>query len=128
MINAEIILSLKPKYCRLIFNGEKDIEIRKTIPHKGLPFRVFVYETKEGVGAVTGEFIVNRFWCNYQNYNDGYSCLTDKELFNYGKGKAYGWHIVDAVKYDKPIDLKTFGFDRAPQSWCYTKEEAQNEQ
>ena len=120
-INAKILLSLKPKYCDLIFGGIKDYEIRMTIPHNGLPFKVYAYETKVRTGAIVGEFIVDKYYTNYRNYIDGHSCLTDEELFNYGKGKAYGWHITNAVKYDNPIDLKTFGFDKAPQSWCYVK-------
>ena len=38
------------------------------------------------------------------------TCLTHKDLENYGKGKPlYGWHISDLKIYDKPKELSEFG-------------------
>lgn len=121
-INTEIILSLKPKWCEKIFSGEKNIEVRKTIPRKGLPFRVFVYETKEGKGAIVGEFVVDRVGCDYRNWDEGNSCMTKEELFEYGKGKAYGWCIASYKQYYISKKLSVFGLKRAPQSWCYVRQ------
>ena len=37
------------------------------------------------------------------------TCLTQKELCNYGKGKPlYAWHISDLKIYDKPKELSEF--------------------
>jgi hypothetical protein len=88
---------------------------------------VVVYETKEGRGAVVGEFVVHRFWSNYNNNCGGKSCLTDIEILKYGNGKAYGWEISDVVVYDVPNVLQEFGFDRAPQSWCYLRDGADSD-
>ncbi len=82
----------------------------------------------------------------------GKTCLTHKDLNNYGKGKTlYGWHISDLKIYDKPKDLSEFykpcpikekyncyscdcladndyggvctnNLTRPPQSWCYVEE------
>ena len=76
-----VLLSVKPKWCKLIFSGEKTIEARKTAPKLETPFKVYVYETlgkykscrrcaiwqtcplrspfgcSEGAGAVIGEFM-----------------------------------------------------------------------
>lgn len=41
-----ILMSIKPKWCEKIFNGEKTIEVRKTVPKLELPFKVYVYCTK----------------------------------------------------------------------------------
>ena len=42
-----VMLSIKPKYCRLIARGEKNIEVRKTRPTIETPFKCYIYCTKE---------------------------------------------------------------------------------
>lgn len=42
-----ILLSIKPKYVAKILNGEKTIEIRKTMPKCDLPIDVYIYCTKD---------------------------------------------------------------------------------
>lgn len=41
-----ILISIRPKWCEKIANGEKTIEIRKTAP-KEVPFKAYIYCTKE---------------------------------------------------------------------------------
>lgn len=41
-----ILISIKPQWVRKILNGEKTIEIRKTIPKCELPCKVYIYCTK----------------------------------------------------------------------------------
>ena len=41
-----ILISIKPKYVAKILNGEKTIEIRKTMPKCDLPIDVYIYCTK----------------------------------------------------------------------------------
>lgn len=41
-----VLISIKPKYCELIANGEKTIEVRKTAP-KEVPFKADIYCSKE---------------------------------------------------------------------------------
>lgn len=119
---VEIILSLKPWWWQAIVKGEKTVEIRKTIPRAGMPFKVFVYETKfQGRGKIVGEFMARRFWSNYKNSDGGASGLTDAEILKYGQGKAYGWEISEVQKYPIAKCLQEFGFNRPPQSWCYVK-------
>lgn len=38
-----ILMSIHPKWCEKIFNGEKTIEVRKTVPKLKTPFKVYVY-------------------------------------------------------------------------------------
>lgn len=69
-----VMISIRPKWCKLIFAGAKTVELRKSRPKKlKPPFRCYVYETKSetskpwvdpygfltlhGRGAVIGEFI-----------------------------------------------------------------------
>lgn len=41
-----VLMSIHPKWCEKIFNGEKTIEVRKTAPKLETPFTVYVYCTK----------------------------------------------------------------------------------
>lgn len=114
---------------------------------------------------VIGEFVCDKITdisvvvrnCN-EDYNHVYhndeckdSCLTWKELQDYGKGKSlYGWHISDLKIYYKPKELSEFkrwnrteenspcahtkwlypdckdckecNLTKSPKSWCYVEE------
>lgn len=37
------LISIKPKYCELIANGKKTIEVRKTKPKLETPFKCYIY-------------------------------------------------------------------------------------
>lgn len=129
-----ILMSIKPKWCEMIFSGKKTIEVRKTAP-KETPFKVYVYETQgatetpwvdedghliwKGRGQVIGEFVCGRVkeyrFSNYKaryNINDVdlmTTCLNHPDFIQYGKGKPlYGWHISDLKIYDKPRELSDF--------------------
>ena len=41
-----VLLSVRPKWCELIANGKKTIEVRKTKPKIGPPFKCYIYCTK----------------------------------------------------------------------------------
>lgn len=72
----KILLSVRPKYCELIFNGKKTIEVRRTRPKLEPPFEVLVYETK-------GQFIKSVKG----------ACTT----YGYGRGKVIGSFICDEI-------------------------------
>ena len=42
----EVLISIKPKWCELIANGQKTIEVRKTKPKLNTPFKCYIYCTK----------------------------------------------------------------------------------
>ena len=42
-----IMISIKPKYVAQILNGDKTIEIRKTMPKCDFPITVYLYCTKD---------------------------------------------------------------------------------
>ena len=51
------------------------------------------------------------------------ACLTQDEVETYGAGKdVYGWVISDLKIYDEYKGVDSFGLTKAPQSWCYVKE------
>jgi predicted transcriptional regulator len=127
-----VLISIQPKWCELIANGKKTVEVRKTKPKLETPFKVYIYMTKEynrGInscfyyykyGKVIGEFVCDKI-CEFEflendvfQYRNpvylGQSCLTYDELINYiGENKiGYGWHISDLVIYDNPKELSEF--------------------
>lgn len=63
-----VMISIRPKWCQKIADGEKTIEIRKTRPRLETPFKCYIYCTQGGValgmwgkhGKVIGEFTCDR--------------------------------------------------------------------
>lgn len=99
-----------------------------TYPECGYGYRV---ERK----TVFGEFLCDKSemlnnlfsWddteCGYHLPHNGESCLTKKDLEEYGKGKRlWGWHVSNYKYYKEPKSLADFGLTRPPQSWCYVEE------
>lgn len=137
-----VMLSIKPKYCELIANGKKTIEVRKTRPKIETPFKCYIYECMgkklyndyfdyEGCGKVIGEFICNEIQeikadnlvALYFNNPFNETCVTDLEMRKYANGKnLFLWHISNLAIYDEPKELREFGLTRPPQSWCYVEE------
>lgn len=44
----EVLISIQPKWCELIANGKKTIEVRKTRPKIETPFKCYIYCTLSG--------------------------------------------------------------------------------
>ena len=119
-----VLMSIKRKWCELIFGGEKTIEVRKVAPKLKPPFKVYVYESigqGEGAGAVVGEFVCDKVEENIPDYDPvfeeffysvfeyGNDCLSNKEIQKYGKGDTlYGLHITAPKRYDTPKELSEF--------------------
>lgn len=126
------MLSIRPKWCEKIVSGEKTIEVRKTRPKLGTPFKCYIYCTQSGValgawgkhGKVIGEFTCDRIdeydddtifsfrHEDYARWNDfglDRACMHPEDFQNYADGKwLYGWHISDLRIYDKPRELREF--------------------
>jgi len=51
-----VLISIKPKWCELIANGKKTVEVRKTRPKCAVPFKCYIYCTKDkGISFWTGK-------------------------------------------------------------------------
>lgn len=44
-MSKAVLISIRPKWCEKIVNGEKTIEIRKTRPRLETPFKCYIYCT-----------------------------------------------------------------------------------
>lgn len=126
-----IILSIHPKWAKLIYEGKKTLELRKTIPLKNVE-RVYLYETAP-ICKVTGFFkyfaytrITKKALKIYKDIVTENSCVALKDVKKYfGKSdKIFGWvcHAgSNSNIFSTPIPLSVFEIKRAPQSWCYTE-------
>lgn len=126
-----VLISIQPKWCELIANGKKTVEVRKTAPKLPTPFKCYIYCTKghfhkqysdsalawreNALGKVIGEFICDRITpATIDHIKDiaQASCLSLPEMWEYGrKSSAYdlfGWHISDLRIYDEPRPLSEF--------------------
>ena len=123
-MNKAVMISIHPKWCKLIANGKKIIEVRKTKPKLEMPFKVYIYETLgklgkevrwrvweyEGKGKVIGEFVcdkVEQICCRTVPYrktnNLGYEHFLDNGVyqvdgFEYGPDNAVVFERND-IKY-----------------------------
>lgn len=48
MSNKAVLMSIRPEWCKKILSGEKTVEVRKTCPVHGTPFKVYIYCTLAG--------------------------------------------------------------------------------
>jgi hypothetical protein len=125
-----VLISIQPKWCKLICSGEKTIEVRKNRPNCEVPFKCYIYCTKDkptftqsafcddiSNGKVIGEFVCDEIFTLWSGYagNNGDDCLTFDERECYlgfnedGSNRmGYGWHITDLVVYDEPRELSEF--------------------
>lgn len=59
-----IMISIKPKYCELIANGKKTIEVRKSKPKLETPFKCYIYCTN---GQDLNDFLMTSDRCHVLN-------------------------------------------------------------
>ena len=120
-----VLISIHPKWCEKIFNGQKTIEVRKSRPSIPTPFKVYVYMTKRKwifkllpflknrFAKVIGEFVCDEIIEDKRGENadvfSKYALLSLDEQKKYGANKPlYGWNISDLKIYDKPKELGEF--------------------
>lgn len=91
-----VLISIKPKYCSLIANGKKTIEIRKTRPKLETPFRCYIYCTKDK--PAMGK------WLDFDN-NNHITTMQDDDFDYYNKntvkkinGKVIGEFVCSQIK------------------------------
>ena len=84
-----VLISIRPQWCKKIASGKKTLEIRKTRPKLDTPFKVYIYQTQNGMvgtglftrageimgrsvknGKVIGEFVCD----NINEYSFGVDC------------------------------------------------------
>ena len=89
-----VLISIQPKWCELIANGEKTVEVRKTKPKLEPPFKCYIYCTngKEKLWVLSGserDFNCEKIACIAQAKDVGGAYQ--------GNGKVIGEFVCDVV-------------------------------
>lgn len=132
-----LLLSLKPRHCKNIFDGKKTIELRKRQPRSYSKMdkvfagfsHIMVYQSvvHEIVGIVEAGEIIIRFkdeWCDDEIKS---LCITENEIISYlGDRKGIGIKISNPKKFNTPIPVRVMIHDfgiRPPQRFKYLNNE-----
>lgn len=142
-----VLISIRPRWCERIANGDKTIEVRKNRPKLETPFKCYIYQTKEGwgyptlrslgkyillenlevgKGRVLGEFICDRIEeigvGNSERISKS-SCVTIEDMWKYARPKSMfdlkAWHISELKIYEEPKELCEFFYPCKKQEYPY---------
>lgn len=86
-----ILISIKPKWVAKILNGEKTIEIRKTMPKCELPIDVYIYCTKDKETIAINPY-------------GGYATIPNKYKNEYFNGKVVAKFTLNKVEEITPFE------------------------
>lgn len=122
----KVLLSIKPKYAKKIFEGKKKYEYRRRVFKREKIDTIIVYVTKP-VGKVIGEFKIdkiiednpNTIWEKTKLYS-GIEETDYKEYFK-ERDKGFAIGIKCTQVYDEPLNLIDINpkIKSAPQSFMY---------
>lgn len=127
-----LLLSLKPDYADLVFDGLKEAELRRRITSCLENRAVFIYVTSP-VRQLRGGFRVGQVWSGppeeVWRQVSKLAGVRKRDFDEYYAGRtvAYALEITDVWEYKNPASLNTLG-DRfpdfvVPQSWRYVRPE-----
>lgn len=121
-LNDFILMSIRPRFVKMIYSGRKTIEYRKTQPHRYLP--ILIYETAP-VKLITG---IVPWWdlggaANPETVwklTSAHGGISKSEFDSYYANSRYaiGLRFRDVQELEHPIALSELGI-RAPQSYRY---------
>ena len=86
-----ILQSIKPQYCKLIASGKKTIEVRKTRPKLEIPFKVYIYRTKDEL--LTKSHNNGAIYLSENKYKSALEKAGNLTL----SGKVIGEYICDKI-------------------------------
>lgn len=125
-----IVLSVKPQYAELVFDGSKRIELRRSFSRDGTGYEIFVYVTCP-VGKMAGGFETGKIWVEAPEViwekARGRACINETEFDAYYAGCeiAHALEIKGVWQYEHPVEvgrLREMCEDFViPQSWRYLK-------
>ena len=127
-----LIISLKPCYADLVFEGLKKVELRRRIASQISDRDVFIYVSSP-IRELRGGFRVGQVWEG--SPEDVWSIVAElatldrREFDAYFQGQtvAYALEVTNVWEYQRPVALSWLRnrFDDfvVPQSWRYAKTE-----
>lgn len=123
----KILMSIKTEYANKIFSGEKLFELRKR-NLKDEVKTIVVYssgKTKKVIGEFDIDYIIKDSPDKIWDLGKEVLGIDKKSFYEYFKHSKYAYAIKvkKIIKYNLPKDLSDFGIKKAPQSFCYLKED-----
>ena len=130
--STPLLLSLKPRYADLVFDGQKTVELRRRSLERMQGRDAFVYATTPE-RQLRGGFRIGKVWAGTPE--KVWSLVSDRtgvekadfDAYYAGRDVAYALEIVDVWEYTKPLTLdalkQVFRNFVVPQSWRYVKPE-----
>ena len=119
-----VIISIRPTFCKLIFGGQKRYEYRKRVFKHSDVDKVYIYTSKP-ISKIVGYFTIKRIIddtpSNVWNMTHEHGGITKKQFQEYFQGHSVAHAIkIDEVVKINPINPKEViqGFT-APQNYCY---------
>lgn len=95
---SDVLISIQPKWCALILNGTKTIEVRKSAPRLKTPFRCYIYCTKSGRPLVYGDRPCAGGWAEEYCQTYGYSREEAGRIWDVLNGKVIGEFVCDGIQ------------------------------
>lgn len=123
----KVLMSIKTEYTNKILAKIKLYELRKKPLNENID-TIIIYSSgkdKKVVGEFKIDKIIKDSPDNIWNLGEDVLGIDKKSFYEYFKNSEYAYaiKIKDVIKYDIPKDLKDFGIKKAPQSFCYIKED-----
>lgn len=122
-----VLISIKPKWCELIANGKKTIEVRKTRPKCDMPFKCYIYCTLSELltkSHFNGKIYVSNK--KYQNAleRNGNTTLSGKVIGEFICNNIYTYDddTIFAFRHEDYTRWNDFDLNRA----CIHPEDFQN--
>ena len=97
-IEKQVLASIRPEWCRLILNGNKTVEVRKTKPQLQTPFKCYIYCTLSG----NKEFFADTLGGDIAKWN--------KEKWGLRKGMVICEFVCDRITRFKVFEDDTVQF------------------
>lgn len=120
-MQQEIMLPVRPKWCELIASGKKIIEARKTIPKCDVPFKVYIYCTKDkGTSFWTGKRYA---YADDSSHNLFDICGNGKVIGEFVCYERYPIHVLTDIQFSINTGLWSPFSERFLHDACLTPEE-----
>ena len=100
-MSKAVLISIRPKWCEKIVNGEKTIEVRKTCPKLQTPFKCYIYCTNIRPFLVWGDVFRGDWFTEFTRIS-GYSRAEADKIWD-----VFNGHIVGEFTCDRIYELET---------------------
>lgn len=92
-----VLISIQPKWCELIVQGKKTVEVRKTRPKLETPFKVYIYCTNTRPYLVWGD-VFRGNWETEFTHLSGYNRKDAEKIWDVFNGKVIGEFVCDKIE------------------------------